>query len=417
MPMSIPTVIIGAGQAGLAMSRALSDRSIDHVLLERGEVANAWRTERWDSLRLLTPNWMTRLPGFRYEGRDPDGYMRAGETADFLQTYAAAIDAPIQGGVSVDQVERLDGGRFRVSTSAGTWTTRSVVLATGACGTPKIPALAERLPHRVQQLTPIQYRNPDQVQGGRVLVVGGSASGAQIADELAAAGRDVSLAVGAHVRLPRIYRGMDIHWWMETIGLLDERWTDVDDLQRVRRLPSLQLVGSPERRSLDINTLQERGVQICGRVAGVTDRDVQFSGSLANALTSADLKLDRLLLELDRYAADHGLDQELPAASRPNRSSVVDAPLTLPTAEFGAVIWATGFRPNHAALPDQLKNAKGELIHEGGVVAHPGLYALGLPFLRRRKSTFLDGVGADALELSAHLHTHLDSTAAITATS
>lgn len=416
MPTTIPSLIIGAGQAGLAMSAALTDRAVDHVVLERGEVANAWRTERWDSLRLLTPNWMTRLPGFRYAGPDPDGYMRAGETADFLNAYRAAIEAPVHCGVSVDRVDPVDDGGFRVVTSEGEWLARSVVVATGACSTPKIPALADQLPARVQQLSPIQYRNPDQIQPGRVLVVGASASGAQIADELARAGRDVSIAVGAHVRLPRTYRGMDIHWWMDTVGLLDELWTDVDDINRVRRLPSLQLVGSPERRSLDLNSLAANGVQICGRLAGVTDTVLQFSGSLANVMQSADLKLDRLLLELDRHASARGLDEELPEAYRPERTVVPDGPLALPTAEIGTVIWATGFRPHHPALPDHVKDAKGALIHDGGVVAQPGLFAMGMPFQRRRKSTFLDGVGPDAIDLAAHLHTHLDTTAAAHAT-
>ncbi len=415
MTTTIPALVIGAGQAGLAMSRALTERSIDHVVLERGEVANAWRTERWDSLRLLTPNWMTRLPGFHYDGPDPDGYMRASETAAFLAAYGDAIDAPIHRGVSVDRVEPVETGGFRVSTSAGPWNARTVVVATGACGTPRIPALANDLPGSIQQLAPIHYRNPDQIRAGRVLVVGASASGAQIADELALAGRNVTLAVGNHVRLPRTYRGMDIHWWMDTVGLLDERWTEVDDLDRVRRLPSLQLVGSPDRRDLDINALQRHGVQICGRLAGATDRTLQFSGSLANAIASADLKLDRLLVELDRHATAHGLDCELPPAHRLDRTVVEPGPLTHPLAELGAVIWATGFRPHHPALPDHVKDAKGALVHEGGVVAHPGLYVLGLPFLRRRKSTFLDGVGPDALELAAHLHRHLDTTAATAA--
>ena len=411
MPSTIPTLVIGAGQAGLAMSQALAERSIDHVLLERGVVANSWRTERWDSLRLLTPNWMTRLPGFRYNGPDPDGYMRAAETADFLQAYGSAIEAPVQCGVTVDRVDPVDGGGFHVATSEGEWHARSVVVATGACSTPKIPALADQLPARIQQLAPIEYRNPEQLQAGRVLVVGASASGAQIADELARAGRDVSIATGAHVRLPRTYRGMDIHWWMDTVGLLDERWTDVDDINRVRRLPSLQLVGSPEQRTLDLNALHANGVQICGRLAGVTHAALQFSGSLANVIVSADLKLDRLLVELDRHASRQGLDGELPEPYRPERTTVPDGPLALPVAEIGAVIWATGFRAHHPALPDHVKDPKGALIHEGGVVAHPGLFAMGMPFQRRRKSTFLDGVGPDALELVDHVHAHLDSTA------
>ncbi|MFK8025260.1 MAG: NAD(P)-binding domain-containing protein [Ilumatobacter sp.] len=401
------TVVIGGGQAGLAMSAKLTGRSIDHVVLERGVIGNSWHNERWDSLRLLTPNWMTRLPGRTYDGPDPDGYMRAVETAAFLGDYARRIAAPVEAGVTVGRVTPVDGG-FHVDTNTGTWSARSVVDATGACSTPRIPAIADELPGRVQQLTPTAYRNPAQVQPGRVLVVGASASGVQIADELARSGRDVILATGYHVRLPRTYRGMDIHWWMDTIGLLDERWTDVEDIDRARRVPSLQLVGSPDRRSIGLSELQRSGVEITGRLAGITDRVLQFSGSLANTVESAELKLHRLLDQLDRYATAHGLDPELPASDRPAQVHVPTPRLLMPIADVGAVVWATGFRPHHPAMPDQVKDRRGALRHDGGVVDHPGLYALGLPFQRCRKSAFLDGVGADAGELAAHLRRHLE---------
>ncbi len=420
---TVTAVVIGGGQAGLAMSQSLTERSIDHVVLERGEVGHSWKTERWDSLRLLTPNWMTRLPGFAYDGDDPDGYMTAAETASFLDHYRHSIDAPIVEGVTVTAVRPVvsDGGRhhgqrYDVITTAGTWRCRSVIVATGACSNPHIPALAANLPAGVQQIAPIHYRNPDQIESGRILVVGPSASGAQIADELGRAGRDVTIAVGHHVRLPRTYRGMNIHWWMDTLGLLDESYTEVDDIARARRVPSLQLVGTPEQRNLDLNGLVANGVLLAGRLAGITDSHIQFSGSLANAITSADLKMGRLLDQIDLFIDERGLSSEVEAADRPTPTDIPNGPLMASVADVGAVIWATGFRPNYPWLPETVLDAKGAVVHDGGVMNLPGMYILGLPFLRRRKSSFLDGVGPDAADLADHLVRHLAGSTVLSGT-
>jgi len=402
-------VVIGGGQAGLAMSRCLADRSVDHVVLERGEVANSWTTERWDSLRLLTPNWMSRLPGFTYQGKDPDGYMTAGEVAAHLECYRQSFDAPVRTGVTVTRIvsgESHDDGH-RVETTDGPWDAEAVVMATGACSNPHVPAIAADLPDHIEQITPIAYRNPSGVADGRVLVVGASASGLQIADELTRAGRDVVLAVGDHVRLPRTYRGMDIHWWMDVVGLLDERYDEVEDLARARRLPSLQLVGSPERRTLGLDTVQEHGVQLVGRLVGRSGDRAQFSGSLANYCTSADLKQGRLLDQLDEYAAEHGLDTELGPADRPAPTPLGPPVLDMDLRDVGTIVWATGFRPQYPWLDEAHLDARGRLIHDGGVLSVPGMYVLGLPFMRRRKSSFIDGVGPDAVELADHLLAHL----------
>ena len=404
-------VVIGGGQAGLAMSHSLTDRSIDHVVLERAEVANSWTTERWDSLRTLTPNWMSRLPGFSYDGDDPNGYMTAGEVAAYLESYRRSFGAPVRTGVEVQRIRTLDRSHV-VETSEGPWFARSVVMATGACSQPRVPAIAADLPGNIQQLTPTAYRNPAQVAPGAVLVVGASASGLQIADELSRSGREVTLAVGDHVRLPRTYRGMDIHWWMQTTGLLDERFDEVEDLARARRLPSLQLVGSPEQRDLDLNTAAANGVNPVGRLAGIRAGRAQFSGSFANMCTSADLKQNRLLDEIDEYAASHGLDAEIGPTWRPAPTSVGRPALELDLRSVGSVVWATGFRPTYPWLDESLVDGRGQLVHDGGVLAVPGLYVLGLPFMRRRKSSFIDGVGPDAEELAAHLVGHLERSVA-----
>jgi len=406
MSTNTTVTIIGAGQAGLAMSRCLTNRSIDHVVLERGDVANSWRSERWDSLRLLTPNWMTRLPSFRYQGDDPGGYMTSDDVTSFLSAYGRSFDAPVQTNTSVESVREVDGGHL-VRTTQGEILSQAVVIATGACSTPKVPALAAAVPESIRQLAPIHYRNPDQLDPGRVLVVGASASGAQIADELQRSGRDVTLAVGDHVRLPRTYRGMDIHWWMDTIGLLDERFDEVEDIVRARRLPSLQLVGSPEKRNLDLNTLQGTGVQLVGRFAGVSGTTAQFSGSFDNQCASADLKLGRLLDSIDEFAATHGLDAELTPADRPEPTIVPTADTALDLRGVSTVIWATGFRPNYPWLEPHHLDRKGAIRHDGGVMERQGMYVLGLPFTRRRKSSFIDGVGPDARDIAAALVANL----------
>jgi len=401
--------IIGAGQAGLAMSRCLTDRSIDHVLLERGDVANSWRSERWDSLRLLTPNWMTRLPDFAYQGADPDGFMTGGQVTELLDTYRASFGAPVRTNTSVESVRSVGNG-YLSTTSQGDVRSSAVVIATGACSTPRIPRLAAELPGSIRQLAPTEYRNPGQLDSGRVLVVGASASGAQIADELQRSGRDVTLAVGDHVRLPRGYRGMDIHWWMETIGLLDDRYDEVEDLERARRVPSLQLVGSTDRHNLDLNRLDAAGVQLVGRFVGASGTTAQFSGSFANQCSSADLKLGRLLDSIDEFATTNGLDSEITAPDRPRPTAVPAARTTLDLRDVRTIVWATGFRPHYPWLEPHLLDAKGAIRHDGGVMASPGMYVLGLPFLRRRKSSFIDGVGPDAVELTTHLVDHLDAT-------
>ena len=401
-------VVIGGGQAGLAMSQCLTSRSIDHVVLERGAAANSWRTERWDSLRLLTPNWMSRLPGWRYRGDDPDGYMTASEVAMYLEDYSRAIGAPIRR-ARVVRVSTIDGVH-RIDTTDGPWRARAVVMATGACSNPRVPAIAAELPAHLDHVTPIGYRNPAQLGTRGVLVVGASASGLQIADELSRSGRPVTLAVGDHVRLPRAYRGMDIHWWLEAIGQLGERYDEIDDLDRARRLPSLQLIGSPERRDLDLNSVAANGVQLAGRLVGRSGHRAQFSGSFANMCMSADLKQGRLLERLDEYATAHGLDGELGDRYRPRPTAATAGRLDADLREFDTVVWATGFRPTYPWLDDRLLDDAGRLVHDGGVLPVPGLYVLGLPVMRHRNSSFLDGVGTDAIDIAEHVARHLANT-------
>ena len=327
----VPVVVVGAGHCGLAMSRCLAERSIDHVVLERGEVANSWRTERWDSLRLLTPNWLTRLPGFGYAGPDPDGYMTAGEIADLVEAYAAEGAAPVRASTTVTSVRPAGRRGYAVETDGGSWSADAVVVASGACNVATVPAVREAVPPGITSLTAADYRNPDQVPEGGVLVVGASSSGVQIADELLRHGRPVTIAAGEHVRLPRRYRGADILWWMEAAGVLDERYDQMDDLVRARSLPSMQLAGSLGGEALDLNALTGRGARLVGRLSAIRDGRALFSGSLPNVCALADLKLGAAARHPRRLG--RRLGPRRPRAARAAR------------ADRGALAPAAGSRP------------------------------------------------------------------------
>jgi putative flavoprotein involved in K+ transport len=404
-------VIVGAGHAGLAMSRCLADWAIDHVILERGEVAHSWRNERWDSLRLLTPNWQSRLPGLGYQGSDPDGYRSLAEVIAFIADYAKAIAAPVQTHTTVTSVRSTDAG-YLVRTDQGDWRCRAVVLASGACNIADVPAFAARVPQSIAQFTGQTYRNPRQLADGGVLVVGASASGTQIAQEIQRSGRPVVLSVGEHIRAPRLYRGKDLEWWMDAAGVLDERYDQVDDIKRARRVPSLQLAGTADRSTLDLNALTDTGVTLVGRLAGVTeDGKAQFAGSLRNMCALSDLKMGRLLDLIDEWARAQGLDGKIPPPERLPPTRVPEMPalgMNLAAGPIKTIVWATGYRPDYSWLEVPVFDHKGMIRHDGGVICEAGLYLMGAVFMRRRKSTLIDGVGDDARELSAHLAAYLD---------
>jgi putative flavoprotein involved in K+ transport len=407
------TVVIGAGHAGLAMSRSLSDLSIDHVVLERGQVANSWRTERWDSLRLLTPNWQSRLPGHAYDGDEPDGFMAMPELIRFMNEYARSVAAPVQTDTTVVSVCRTDSG-YEIATDQGEWRSQTVVLASGACNMAHVPAVAETVPATVSSVTPMDYRNPDQLAEGGVLVVGASATGAQLADEIHRSGRPVTISVGEHVRLPRVYRGKDIQWWMDAAGVLDERYDQVDDIVRARHVPSPQLVGTPERSSMNLNSLTATGIRLVGRLGAIRDGQALFGGSLRNQCALADLKMNRLLDTVDEWASEAGIDGDVDAPHRFDPAEVEDSPplgIDLTSGEIKTVLWATGYRPDYSWLDIPVFDRKGQVRHDGGAVDSPGMYLLGMNFLRRRKSSFIHGAADDVHDLSSHLAAYLDTQA------
>lgn len=395
-------IVVGGGPAGLALSRCLADYQLDHLVLERGRVGERWRSERWDSLRLLTPNWMTRLPRFAYEGPDPNGFMPATEVASFLERYASSFAPPLLAGTTVERISR-SGRHFVVDTSAGPVHGHAVVIATGQCGAPIVPNGGGRPPAGVLTLHPVAYKNPDRLPPGGVLVVGASSSGVQIADELARAGRDVVLSVGTHARVPRSYRGADIMGWLDRVGFLAEPADPARDLSAARAQPSFQLIGSAERRSIDLGTLRAAGVRLAGRFAAFDGDVARFASDLGESIAAAQSKLDRLLDRIDAFCRD---DEPRPAATdRPPPITVDRAPnaIDLRASRIGTIVWATGSKPVFPRIDLPVFDDCGALVHDGGATKVPGLYFLGLKLQRRRNSTFLHGVGQDAQEIADEL--------------
>jgi putative flavoprotein involved in K+ transport len=347
---------------------------------------------------------MLGLPGQPAEHPQPDGFLTAPEVADLVRGYARGVAAPVRPHTIVRSVRQGRRG-YEVRADGDTWQTSAVVLATGGSSVPVVPGCAAALPPSVTQLTAFDYRGPDSISDGGVLVVGASATGVQLAGELRRAGRPVTLAVGEHVRLPRTYRGRDIFWWLHATGVLAERHDEVDDLARARRLPSPQLAGSAV--PVDLASLVTEGVRLVGRLAAVEGGIARFSGSLRNVCALADLKMARFLARADEWARNAGLDDDLPAPERPERTPMPDRPcvaLDLAAADVRTVVWATGFRPDHSWLDLPVLDRWGRLRHDGGVVTDaPGVYALGLPMLRTRASTYIHGAAADTEALADHL--------------
>lgn len=390
------TVVIGAGQAGLAMSYWLSAAGTDHVVLERGRTAERWISERWDSLRLLTPNWMTRLPGLEAVFDDPHGFMSRDELVDLLGAYAESFGAPVRHGVTVTSVVQ-DDDQFEVAFEGGSISARNVVIATGHCGRPLVPDFARRLDPAIHQLHASRYRRPTDLPAGGVLVVGAGASGLQIADELAASGRRVVLASGRHARAVRRYRGRDLWWWLDLIGSLDQTVDDVANIEAARNTPSLGLTGWDGGRDIDLGTLSRSGVTVAGRVVDMSGRVAVFGTNLDADMGRSEERLRALLDRFDAAADERGLDAELDHPSRPipiRLPGHLEGPS--PLDGIGAVVWATGYRRSYPWLGVDVLDGRSEIVHRRGVTPVDGLYVLGLRFQWTRGSHFIDGVGEDA---------------------
>ena len=390
-PTRIDTLIVGAGQAGLALSHHLTAEGHEHVLLERGRVGQRWH-ERWDSLTLLSPNWMNRLPG-EPKPADRDGFLPLPAFVAHLDSYARSFGGPVVEGVEVERIERVDGG-FRVSTTSGAWLARSVVLATGDAAEPHVPIAP---PHEPLSLHSSEYRRPELLPDGAVLVVGAGASGQQLALELQQTGRDVMLAAGRHSRAPRRYRGRDIFEWAHILGDWDRTIDEMPNVEAAKRGPRFPVSGANGGEDLGLDRLAEAGVTVTGQLMRFAGGRAVFADDLDANVAAADARLRKLLRRIDANPLAKGSDPEpLPDVNLP------PAPETIDLRRFAAIVWATGFRRSYPWLQIRgVLDRRGEIVQRRGATRASGLYTLGLAYQHRRNSHFIGGVGRDA-EAVAH---------------
>jgi putative flavoprotein involved in K+ transport len=396
-----PVVVVGGGQAGLSMSWHLKRRGIDHAVLERYRVGHAWREQRWDSFCLVTPNWQCRLPGYPYSGPDPHGFMVRDEIVRYLEEYAAELDPPLVEGVAVTEVRR-DGPVFTVDTSAGTVTADQVVLAVGGYHRPVVPRVGERLPRNVVQVHSAEYRSPERLPEGAVLVVGSGQSGAQIAEDLHLAGRRVHLATGSAPRVARFYRGRDVVAWLDELGHYDMPITEHPQGEAVRRKPNHYVTGRDGGRDIDLRRFAVEGMRLYGRLAGVDDGVVRFGPDLAANLDRADEVNDGIKDTIDRHIRARRINAPAEHRPAPLWRPPADHPVTADLARDGitAVVWATGFASDWSWVRLPVFDGRGYPAHDRGVTREPGFYVLGLPWLHTWGSGRFVGVGRDAGHLA-----------------
>lgn len=402
---SIETVVIGAGQAGLALSWYLSQRGCEHLVIERGRIAERWHSQRWDSLHFQFPNWGIELPGHPpYAGGPPDAFAHRDEVWRFLESYAATICAPLRCGIEVTALRRDDArpARFRLVTPQGELRVRNVVIATGPYQRGRVPPLHRGLAPEILQVHASEYRNPHQLAEGAVVVIGSGASGCQIADELIEAGRQTYLSVGRHLRVPRRYRGRDAFWWRRELGLLDQTAADVPP---ERRLPPPLVTGVHGGYDVDLRQSAMRGLSLLGHLQAISDGRLTFADDLEANLRAGDQSLDEFVAMIDAHVARSGLEVEAaPDRSRASTRAAAHSRPQLDTraGRIGSVIWATGYNFDFSWIEmPEVFDGDGTPIHRRGVTEKTGLYFLGLPWLHKRKSTFLAGVGEDAAHIAA----------------
>ena len=395
-------IIIGGGQAGLALSYYLTQQQRPHLVLEQGQVGEAWRTKRWDSFTLVTPNWMTQLPGFSYQGDDPDGSLPREDFVKYLEQYAQSFNAPLQSGVRVTSVQQQPGGDgYLVETDKMTYETPVVVIATGPYPQPKLPVRSDRLPATIKQLHSSEYRNPDALPPGAVLVVGTGQSGFQIAEELHEHGRQVYLSTSRCMGVPLTYRGKDVTWWLTKIGFFDRT---VDQLP----VPFIKFACSPHvsnrhrDRVVSLRQFAEQGVVLLGRVQSVSGRTITFAPDLEENLAKAEAFTTQVKQMIDGFITKAGIDApasdpaDTPQSSTARIQGEPILTLDLPATDIRSIIWATGYRLNFSWVQVPVFDQMGYPNHQRGVTAYPGLYFLGLHWLYKQKSALLYGIAEDA---------------------
>jgi putative flavoprotein involved in K+ transport len=395
--------VIGAGQAGLAMSAVLQQHGREHVVLQRGRIGGRWRTERWESLRFQFPNWSLELPGYAYSGDDPDGFAHWREILKLIEDYAATIRAPVREHTEVTDLVADDGG-FILSTPTGIIRARQVVVATGPFQRPRIPPLSQDIARSVLQTDPTRYRRPEDLPDGAVLVVGSGASGCQIADELPRSGRTVFLSVSSHRRVPRRFRGKDVYWWLERMGRFKQT---IDGFPHGTWPPGIVVTGVDGGYDVDVRKMAAAGVRVVGRISGASDHRLAVARSANQALAEADASFDGFLAAAREFAAAHPnleLAEEEPAESTDPPTALAEvASLDLRRENVSAIIWATGYDCDYDWLRVPVLDAQGRPVQQRGVSPVPGLYFLGLHWMHTIKSGLLSGVGNDAQHLAEQI--------------
>ena len=409
MPERVEVAVVGAGQAGLAISYYLTQRGRTHVVLEKNRhVGSAWRHERWDSFTLVIPNWAVRLPGFPYRGDNPDGFMKRAEIVSHLEQYASSFGAPVRFGVTVTAVDPAPGSGYVVSTASGdTYAAANVVVATGSFQFPKPSKLAETFPQDIPQIHSSRYRNPDCLPPGAVLVVGSADTGCQIAEELCESGRQVYLCVGRSSRRPRRYRGKDYAFWAVTLGLVDQTADQLPD-PGARFAANPHLTGKNDGYTLNLHHFARNGVVLLGRLVDVRDNTIALAPDLRENLVFADKGSDDFKNKVDAFVRERGMDVQAPQPDpidevRSDAGEHAPTTLDLRTAGITCVIWANGYGFDYSWVHLPVLDSWGYPIQQRGATKFPGLYFLGMNLLHSRKSGILFGVGDDAAHIAAEI--------------
>ncbi len=404
----VPVAVVGGGQAGLSMSYCLRERGVEHLVVEANRVGHEWRERRWDSFCLVTPNWQCKLPGYPYQGHDPDGFMVRDEVVRYLEGYAASFAPPLFEGVRVTRLRRVPSATgssvFELSTTAGSFTADQVVVATGPYHTPSTPPLAQRLPDGVEQIHSSGYHNAGQLPAGAVLVVGTGQSGCQIAEDLHLAGRQVHLAVGSAPRVARFYRGRDCVAWLDEMGYYAKSIDEFDDASAVRMRVNHYVTGRDGGRDIDLRAFARDGMRLHGRLTGVSGTRLEFADDLKVNLDHADAVAESIKDAIDAHIAAQGIKAPEEARYVPvwEPEAQVEE-LDIAEAGITSVVWSTGFRRDHRWIEVPVFDGRGYPMHWRGVTVCPGLYFLGLPWQHSWGSGRFEAVGRDAEFLAGHI--------------
>ncbi|GGB85598.1 FAD-dependent oxidoreductase [Marinobacterium zhoushanense] len=400
-----PVIVVGGGQAGLSVSYYLKQLKLDHLVFEKNSLMHGWKTERWDSFTLVTPNWQCNLPGHPYDGDDPKGFMTRDETLDYLNTFASKLNAPVREGVAVNKVETDANGLYHLSTSEGDFTADQVVVASGGYHIPVIPRMAERLPESVFQMHSAQYKNAAQLPEGAVLVVGSGQSGAQIAEDLHLAGRKVFLATGDAPRVSRFYRGKDVVEWLDDMGYYRISVNEHPLGKNVRNNTNHYVTGRDGGRDIDLRKFAQEGMELYGLMTDYDGENLVFLPNLTENLDKADATLNNINARIDAWIEQQGIKtEEGPSVYTPSWAPEKErTQLNLAESGITSILWCIGFRPDFGWLDAAVFNGQGHPKHDRGVTNQPGLYFIGLPWLHTWGSGRFTSVGQDAEYLSEHI--------------